>query len=225
MTPEIPKFIPRNTLPNLPMNFSRFLLIPSLFLLLSSGSLHAQLDSNYAYCNLFYLTCDHPEILPFDNLCFLNDDWTIQNNKKVRVIGPISQQSDIFHDYEYSLTFVFPEVGPDMRLVIEKPADLLAPNQLAAPGKCYFTVSDNRTRKKFGPGSDEVDYVTVTGKVKITEYRPMTGDMLFPEYNAQLDVYLQKVDRSGAMPVLTGPMIRIKGVLKVERNANFVDGQ
>lgn len=186
---------------------------------------NAQLDSNFAYCNLFYLTSDHPEELPFDNLCFLNDNYDIVNPRKVRVIGPIREQTDLFHDYDFALTFYFPEVGPDAKLMAEKPADLLSTEQTPAPGKCFFTVSDNRLRRKYGPGSDEVDFVTVSGKVKITEFRPKSGDMPHPEFNAQMDVYLQRVDRSGPKPVLVGPLVRIKGVLKVERRANWMHDQ
>jgi hypothetical protein len=199
----------------------RLLTITLIMAALLPGKLAGQADSSYAFCNLFYLSTDHHGLLPVDSICFLNDNYKIINYRRMRVIGPIKDQKDFFKDYDFSFTFHMPEITGETRLVIQGSQDLLNPEQNVSPGKFFFTISDNRERRAYGPGADEVDFASVSGKVKITEFRPKDENTNHPQFNAQFDAYMQKVDRSGPLPQLVGPMIRLQGVLEVENKREF----
>jgi hypothetical protein len=192
----------------------------SLFLALivtAFGSqLWAQLDSSLAYCNLFYATSDHPDIIPFEDNCFVNFNYEVNDYPRVRVVGPLKHQADFFREYDWSLMFHLPPMTGKGLLTVEQPKDLSDEKPEMAPGKMALTLCDNRQRRYYGPNSHKVDWVAVEGKIKINEYIPQQEGWKHPELQAQCDVYLQQVIDGGEGPIATGPKVRLKCVLVVE---------
>ncbi len=169
-----------------------------------------------AYCNVFYVTSFDTEVLPFDDVCFVVDEYSMGNAKYFRCIGPIRGTIDLFRSYPWSLQFHLPYVAEGERLAVTTPEDIGAKTLEMAPGEFFVTVSDNRDPERARQGYEQIDYATVKGKATITEYHPMEGTMQFPEYTAQMDLWMSPVTYREGKAAFDGPPIRVKLVLRVE---------
>lgn len=193
------------------------LFIPALAcLLLLTGRTYAQPDSTIAHCSLFYVESDNQALLPFDNVCFIIHEYHIRDYRQIRVKGPINDQIDLFRDYPFAATFFLPEINSEQRLSIKLPRDWESPIQDMEPGTMFMTLSDKRDSEEYGKGPDRVDWVAVSGEIKITEFTPQGEGMRHPEFNVQMNIMLQQVDRSGPEPVVQGEKVRFKAVLTVK---------
>ena len=168
------------------------------------------------YCNVFYVTSYDTEVLPFNDVCFVVDEYSMGSAKTFRCIGPIKGTIDLFRSYPWSIRFHMPYVAEGDRLEVMIPEDLNNPNLDMAPGKFFVTLAEVHSKEEQANALTAVDFAAVKGKATVTEYTPMQGEMSFPEYTAQIDMYFQQVDHSGEKPVMVGPQVRVKMVLRVE---------
>lgn len=176
----------------------------------------AQTEADGSYCNVHYIESDAPELLPFNDECFVVDEYSIQNPKKMRTLGPISGGIDLFDRFDWAMNFYLPEVGESDRLHAVTPRDFLSKDLEVKKGEFFLTLSDNRNATRFDAVSDNVDFIAVGGHARVTAYKAKEGEMKYPEYDLQIDARMQKVDRSGDYPRLSGDPIRLRMVLVVE---------
>ncbi len=169
-----------------------------------------------AYCNVFYVTSYETEALPFKDVCFVVDEYSMGNAKYFRCIGPIEGTIDLFRSYPWSIQFNLPYVAEGERLAVKMPEQLDLGSVEMSPGDFFLTVSDNRDPERARQAKKRFDFASVSGKATITDYHPMEGDMKFPEYTAQIDVWLKHVVYEGDKPMVEGNPVRLKMVLKVE---------
>ena len=169
-----------------------------------------------AYCNVFYVTSYNAEVIPFDDVCFVVDEYSMGNAQNFRCIGPIKGTIDLFRTYPWSIQFHMPFVSEGERLSVITPMLLDAKEQDMAPGKFFLTLSDNRDPDRARRAPNRIDFAATKGKASITEYHPMKGDMKFPEYTAQIDVWMDKVEYINGEATLAGSPTRVKMVLRVE---------
>ena len=169
-----------------------------------------------AYCNVFYVTSFNTDVLPFDDVCFVVDEYSMGNAKSFRCIGPIKGTIDLFRSYPWSIRFHMPYVTEGERLVVKAPADLNTSELDMAPGEFFISLSESEGGELGRNTNLKMDFAASKGKATITEYKPMQGEMKFPEYTAQIDLYFRKVDHSSGTPTMTGAPIRVKMVLRVE---------
>lgn len=170
-----------------------------------------------ALCNFFYVTSDNQEVLPFDDDCFIQENITLESLNMVREKGPISTQVDLFREYPWSFRIHLPEIDHDQRIFVSVPTALAAREHQMELGEFFLTISDNRERRQYGKNTDEVDFVAVSGKARITEYIAPAEEGAHAEFNVQIDVNVKKVERtpSGSARIAGDP-VRLKGVLKIE---------
>ena len=201
------------------MQASKTLFLALVFVIFALPLAQAQAPggSEAALCNFFYVTSDNQELLPFDDDCFIQENISLDNLQMVREKGPISTQVDLFRDYPWSFRIYLPEIDHDQRIFVSVPTALLARDQKMQPGEFFMTISDNRERRKYGKNADEVDFVAVSGKARVTEYLEPVGDQKHGEFNVQIDINVKQVERtpSGSARIVGEP-IRFKGVLKIE---------
>lgn len=176
----------------------------------------AQSESEGTYCNVHYIESDAPALLPFSDECFVVDEYTIQNPKRMRTLGPIGGGMDLFDRFDWAMNFYLPDVGDGDRLHAVTPRDFLAKDLKVKEGEFFITLSDNREATRFDAVSDNVDFIAVGGHARVTAFRAKEGKMKYPEYDLQIDARMQKVDRSGDYPRLSGDPIRLRMVLVVE---------
>lgn len=178
-----------------------------------SGRVNAQAESGFGYCHLFYLTSDQADVLPFDNVCFVRDSFSVSSFRHIRVKGPIERHVDLFKGYEWAINFFLPDVKGPGKMVVKTPENMEAGYYRMPAGTCFITLSDNRSRQRSGPKTDEVDFAAVSGKLRIAEYEQPSDSQSLPSYNLHMDITVRQVDRSGGGASLTGPEIKLKGVL------------
>lgn len=195
---------------------SRNLLLVFSFLAVLSIPAKGQLDTTLAYCNLFYATTDHPEVIPFEDNCFVNFNYEINDYPRVRVVGPMAKQVDFFREYDWSIQFYLPPMKDKGILNVAVPQNFLADTLNMPAGQIFLTLCDNRERRYYGPNSHKVDWIAVEGKVKINEYMAKQDGWKHPELQAQLDVYVQQLIQGEQGPKPGGPKVRFKCVLVVE---------
>ena len=176
----------------------------------------AQSEGDGSYCNVHYIQSDAPELLPFNDECFVVDEYTIQNPRRMRTLGPIGGGIDLFDRFDWAMNFYLPDVGDGDRLHAVTPRDFLSKDLLVEKGEFFLTLSDNREATRFDAISDNVDFIAVGGHARVTAFKPKEGEMKYPEYDLQIDARMQKVDRSGDYPRLSGAPIRLRMVLIVE---------
>jgi hypothetical protein len=171
-----------------------------------------------SHCSLFYLQSFNPQILPFDDACFVRDRYQMHDYHHIRVFGPIEESHDLFRKYGWSMNFYLGEVSGDGKLDLVQPKNWLAPGEDLKQGQFFFFLSDDRQAQEFGRASDKVDFVPVSGKVKVTDFQPQTAVTEYPYFSVYLDVMVQQVDRTGGGARLVGPEVRLKAVLQVQEN-------
>ena len=195
----------------------RIFLLPMLLLLLATGTVQAQRDSLVGtYCNVFYVTSDAPEILPFNDKCFVSDQYAIKDPTNLRAIGPIEGTLDLFERYQWLIHFYLPTVREADRLLIKMPSDFYSKTLKMNTGQFFVTISDNRSSSRFDPVLDNVDFAAVSGSAKVVEWEPAKPGEAFPSYKLQMDLRFKQIDRSEANPKFTGEPIRIKMMLVIE---------
>jgi hypothetical protein len=202
--------------PAMKMNRSLRTLLPAILLLLVCQLTMAQSEGDGSYCNVHYIQSDDPELLPFSDECFVVDEYCIQNPKKMRTLGPIGGGIDLFDRFDWAMNFYLPDVEESDRLHAVTPRDFLSKDQEFKKGEFFLTLSDNRNATRFDAISDNVDFIAVGGHARVTAFRAQEAGMKYPEYDLQIDVRMQKVDRSGDYPRLSGDPIRLRMVLVVE---------
>lgn len=183
------------------------------------GSCFGQKDSLGHYCNVFYLTSDNHDVLPFDNDCFIVDRYTLHNPHHFRTVGPIVDHIDLFKHFPWVISFHLPEINSEGdRVSLQIPDDYLAKGVEMPEGKFFLTITDNRDGSRYEPVSENIDFVAISGNGRVTGFRPMDeGDTHYHEYDLQIDVRVRKLDRSGTEPKLTGEPIRVRFVVVVEK--------
>lgn len=169
-----------------------------------------------AYCNVFYVTSFDTEVLPFDDVCFVVDEYSMGSAKYFRCIGPIKGTIDLFRSYPWSIQFNMPYVAEGEELTIKVPEDISSSSIDMSPKDFFVTISDNRDPDRAKLGKGKFDFAAVKGKARITEYHPMEGSMKFPEYTAQMDLWMSPVSNEGGKPEIKGEPVRVKMVLRVE---------
>ena len=195
----------------------RIFWLPLLVVLLAAGTLKAQRDTVAGtYCNVFYVTSDAPEILPFNDKCFVSDQYAIKDPGNVRAIGPIEGTLDLFERYQWLIHFYLPTVREADRLVVKMPADFYSKTLKMSTGQFFVTISDNRSATRFDPIMDNVDFAAISGSAKVVEWEPAAAGEPFPSYKLQMDLRFQQIDRSQGSPKLMGEPIRIKMMLVIE---------
>jgi hypothetical protein len=188
-----------------------------LFVVLGASFALGQTDTIHgSYCNVFYVTSDAQDRLPFNEQCFVSDEYSIVDPTNVRAIGPIEGSLSLFERYQWLLHFYLPNPKAGERLVIELPSDLSAKEQKMNPGKFFVTISDNRSSSRFDPILDNVDFAAVSGSAKVLEYEAAKDGEPFPSYKLQMDMRFKEVDRSQGLMKLIGEPIRIKLVIVIE---------
>lgn len=173
-------------------------------------------DANGSYCNVFYVKSGNPEILPFEDVCFVVDRYTLDNPRHFRALGPINGHIDLFRQHDWVMDFYLPEVREAERVTVATPKDFLAKNLEMKAGQIFLTIGDNRGTGKYDPVTDRVDFVSVGGRATVISFKAQGEGMEYAEYEMQMDLRMQKVDRSGDYPKLTGDQIRLRMVLIVE---------
>ncbi|MEM0999091.1 MAG: hypothetical protein AAGN35_18680 [Bacteroidota bacterium] len=168
------------------------------------------------YCNVFYITSDAPEVLPFDDACFVVEEYEISDPKRFRTFGPVKGSIDLFGHFDWAMNFFLPKVNERDRLKIVTPRDFLDRNLKVNDGEFFITLTDNRRSSRFDPVPNNVDFIAVSGTGRVTSFRAQAGDMPYDEYDLQIDVRMQKVDRSGDYPRLSGDPVRLRMALVVE---------
>lgn len=174
-----------------------------------------QADS-LSHCSLFYVQSFNPQILPFEDVCFVRDRYQMHDYKHIRVFGPIDGSKDLFRNYGWSINFFLGEVNGNGTMELVQPKNWLAPGDDLKQEQIFFYLSDDRKAKAFGRDSDKVDYVPVSGKIKVANFQPQTAATEYPYFDVQLDVMMQQVDRTGGGMRLIGPEVRFKAVLLVQ---------
>jgi hypothetical protein len=190
--------------------------LPVLVICLCWSVGFAQTDSAGNYCNVYYIESDAPEVLPFADDCFVVDEYTILNPRRMRTLGPIEGSISLFDRYDWAMNFYLPDVKEDDRLHAVTPRDFMDKSLEVKSGEFFLTLSDNRNATRFDPIADKVDFIAVGGHARVTAFRPKEGKMKYPEYDLQIDARVQKVDRTGDYPRLSGDPIRLRMVLVVE---------
>lgn len=173
-------------------------------------------DTLGAYCNVFYITSDAPELLPFEDNCFVTDEYSIANPRDFRTVGPIVGSISLFKRYGWLMHFYLPIPEADQRLQAFIPENILDGNFEMKPGKFFITISDNRNSKRLDPVMDNVDFALVGGFAKVLEFEPMEGRMPFAEYKLQMDLRFRKVDYSSGTAKFVSKPFRVKMVVVVE---------
>lgn len=192
-------------------------LLPLLLVLLVTGKVVAQRDSLIGtYCNVFYVTSDAPEILPFDDKCFVSEQYAITDPTNVRAVGPIEGTFDLFERYQWLIHFYLPTVREADRLLISMPPDFYSKSLKMNTGQFFVTISDNRSSTRFDPIMDNVDFVAVSGSAKVIEWEPAKPGEPFPSYKLQMDLRFKQIDRSQGSPKYIGDPIRIKMMMVIE---------
>lgn len=169
-----------------------------------------------SHCSLFYVKSFSPEILPFADDCFVRDRYMMHDYKHIRLFGPIEESRDLFRKYGWSMNFYLGNVKGDGPLTLFSPQNWLVPEEGMKDGQLFFYLSDDRSAFEFGRSADHVDYVPVSGKIKVTDFQPKTGAMEYPYFNVQLDMMMRRLDRTGGGARLTGPEVRLKAILLVQ---------
>lgn len=169
-----------------------------------------------SHCSLFYVKSFSPDILPFSDECFVRDRYQMHDYKHIRLFGPIEESQDLFRKYGWSMNFYLGNVKGDGPLALATPQNWLAPEEGMKEGQLFFYLSDDRSAFEFGRSSDHVDYVPVSGKIKVTDFQPKTGEMEYPYFNVQLDMMMRRLDRTGGGARLMGPEVRMKAILLVQ---------
>jgi hypothetical protein len=191
-----------------------------IVLCLQGALLIAQSDSVTVaagtHCNLFYVRSDAPEVLPFNDQCFVVEEYRISDPHHFRTFGPVEGNIDLFGHFPWAINFFLPDVKERDRLRIVTPKDFQSHDLKVKEGEFFITLTDNRGASRFDPVSDMVDFIAVGGTGRVTAFRPQEGDMPYAEYDLQIDVRVQKVDRSGEYPRLDGLPIRLRMSLVVE---------
>ena len=168
------------------------------------------------YCNVFYVRTDAIEILPFADDCFVVEEYRISDPHRFRTFGPVGSTVDLFGKFDWAINFFLPNVKERDRLRVVTPRDFQSKDLKVNDGEFFLTLTDNRDATRFDPISDKVDFIAVGGSARVTDYKPQEGDMPYPEYDLQIDVRVQKVDRTGDYPRLEGLPIRLRMSLVVE---------
>ncbi len=195
----------------------RYCLLSSLLFLFFAGKVAAQRDSLIGtYCNVFYVTSDAPEILPFNDKCFVSEEYEIKDPTNVRAVGPIEGTLDLFERYQWLIHFYLPTVREADRLLIKTPADFYSKSLKMKTGQFFVTISDNRSSTRFDPIMDNVDFAAVSGSAKVVEWEPAKAGEPFASYKLQMDLRFQQIDRSQGSPKFTGDPIRIKMMMVIE---------
>lgn len=169
-----------------------------------------------AYCNVFYIESGDLEKLPLEDVCFITDQYTIQDPRHLRCVGPIEGQIDLFRAYPWAFHFYMPEVKEGMRLNATLPEDLAAGGFEMEGGQFAFTISDNRQQDRYVEAEDVVSMVAVGGSGRLTAYTAQGGDMAYPEYQLQLDLKVKEVETVEGKMVPMGKAFRLRMVLRVE---------
>lgn len=173
-------------------------------------------DTLGAYCNVFYITSFDQELLPFDDNCFVTDEYSISNPKDFRAIGPIIGSISLFKRYDWLMHFYLPIPEENQRLQAFVPENILEKNLEMEPGKFFITISDNRNSSRLDPVMDNVDFALVGGNAKVLEFEPVQGSMPYAEYKLQMDLRFRKVDYSSGKGVFVGSPFRLKMVVVIE---------
>jgi hypothetical protein len=168
------------------------------------------------HCNLFYLTSSDQETLPFNEHCFVVDEYSLSNSRYFRVIGPIQDQVDLFRHYPWAINFYLPVVEGAERLQVKTPEDLGQPNRNMDKGSFFLTVSDYRKYTRYDNLPKDIQFAAVSGKGKITEFTPRSREMSYPEYALQMDVEVRRVMEKEGKYEFVGPEITLRMVLRVE---------
>jgi hypothetical protein len=188
-----------------------------LLILGFGGLLHAQRDSTKGtYCNVFYVTSDNEALLPFNDRCFVSDEYAIKDPTNIRAIGPIEGSLSLFERYQWLIHFYLPIARPSDRLSIEMPKDFYAKTLKMAQSKFFVTISDNRSSSRFDPVLDNVDFAAVSGSAKVLEFEDAKPGEPFASYKLQMDMRFRQVDRTGDSPKLVGDPIRVKMMVVIE---------
>lgn len=194
----------------------RLLLLLGAFLCLLLPNLQAQKDTLGAYCNVFYVTSDKPDILPFSDQCFLADQYSVKDPTNFKALGPVEGSISLFTQYGWSMHFYLPNPEENERLVVSAPVNLLGKDLKMKPGTFFITLSDNRGAGRLDEPADNVDFATVSGNAKVLEYVPQTGKMPYAQYKLQMDLRFRKVDRSEEVAKLVGETIRLRMVVIID---------
>ncbi len=181
-----------------------------------SGQAIAQKDSIGTYCNVFYVTSDVPALLPFQDQCFVSDQYAIKDPTNVKAVGPIEGSLSLFERYQWLIHFYLPVPRPSDRLQVAMPNDIYSKTLKMKQGQFFATISDNRSSTRFDPVLDNVDFVAVSGSSKVLEYEDAKEGQPFASYKLQMDIRFKQVDRSEGIPKLVGDPIRVKLVLVIE---------
>lgn len=183
---------------------------------LNTASAQTQ-DTVGTYCNVFYINSDAPQILPFDDDCFVVDQYSIKDPRRFRTLGPIDAHLDLFGHYPWAMNFFLPEVREAERLRVVVPSDFLSKGLSMQPGEMFITLSDNRKSTRFDPITDKVDYISVGGSAKVIEFTPSQGgDGSIDEFKLQMDLRFRQVERTESNVELVGNPVRVRMVLVVE---------
>jgi hypothetical protein len=173
-------------------------------------------DTLGAYCSVFYITSFDQNELPFEDNCFVTEEYSISNPKDFKTIGPIIGSISLFKRYDWLMHFYLPIPAANQRLQAMIPDDILAKGHEMEAGKFFITISDNRNSSRFDPILDNVDFALVGGNAKVLEFEPMEGSMKYAEYKLQMDLRFKKVDYSSGKAVLIGNPFRVKMVVVIE---------
>ncbi len=176
-----------------------------------------EIDSLGAYCNVFYITSDAPELLPFEDNCFVTDEYSIEDPRDFRTVGPIIGSISLFKRYGWLMHFYLPIPEADQRLQAFVPENILAGDHKMKPGQFFITVSDNRNSKRMDPVMDNVDFALVGGFAKVLEFEPQEGSMPYAEYKLQMDLRFRQVDYSSGKAKFVSKPFRVKMVTVIEQ--------
>jgi hypothetical protein len=166
-------------------------------------------DSLGAYCNVFYIESRDLNVLPFQDLCFIVDQYTIHDPTNFRAVGPIKGLLNLFDRYDWVMHFYSSIPKENQRMLVAMPTNIYATDIKMKPGQFFVTVSDNRNASRIDPVVESMDFVSVSGSAKVLEYKPQTGAMRYPEYNLQIDLRFRKVERESGLPKLVGEPVRV----------------
>lgn len=190
---------------------------PSVLVAQSPPGTHAASGAeDGAYCNVFYIQSNNLDRLPLMDVCFVADEYSVDDAQHLRCVGPIEGPIDLFRAYPWAMHFYLPEVKEGDRLKAILPSDLSAGDWDMEPGQFAITISDNRKFDRFADVKDQVSMVAVDGYGRLTGYTPKTGDMKYPEYELQLDLKMKEVENLEGKDTPVGKEFRLRMVLRVE---------